>query len=99
MMRIDHQLQSSDVNSSWIIWFNTNNVGSRFSTDKKGSQMNRINFSYAGKGLIPSDTLYYRAHSAVRELRPGDFNIVELFGKEGVLAALLKGKALQTAVE
>jgi 2-dehydro-3-deoxygluconokinase len=37
-----------------------------------------------GKGVIPSDTLYYRAHTAVRELRTGDVDWDTLFGKEGV---------------
>ena len=30
------------------------------------------------------ETSYYRAHSAVRELKEGDFNRDEIFGKEGV---------------
>lgn len=30
------------------------------------------------------DTSYNRAHSAVRELKEGDFNWDEIFGKEGV---------------
>jgi len=34
--------------------------------------------------VIPSDTLYYRAHTAVRELREGDVDWDTLFGKEGV---------------
>jgi 2-dehydro-3-deoxygluconokinase len=46
--------------------------------------MNGINFTLAGKGLLPSETLYYRAHSAVRELRPGDFGWDSLFGEAGV---------------
>jgi 2-dehydro-3-deoxygluconokinase len=81
---INQQLQGAGVDTSWIIWFNTDNDGSRFSTDKKGSLMNGVNFTYTGKGLIPSDTLYYRAHSAVRELRPGDFNLENLLGQAGV---------------
>jgi 2-dehydro-3-deoxygluconokinase len=81
---IQHQLQAAGVDTTRIIWFNTDNDGSRFSTDKKGSLMNGVNFTYTGKGVIPSDTLYYRAHSAVRELRPGDFDLKVLFGEEGV---------------
>jgi len=46
--------------------------------------MNGINFTYTGKGVIPSHTCYYRAHSAVRELKEGDFNWDQIFGKEGV---------------
>lgn len=81
---IENQLRSVGVDTSWIIWFNTNNDGSRFSTDRKGALMNGVNFTYRGKGLIPSDTLYYRAHTPVRELKTGDFNIDELFGHLGV---------------
>ena len=81
---IENQLRSAGVDTSWIIWFNTNNDGNRFSTDKKGTLMNGINFTYKGKGLIPSDTLYYRAHTPVRELKTGDFNIDQLFGSLGV---------------
>jgi 2-dehydro-3-deoxygluconokinase len=46
--------------------------------------MNGINFTYNGKGVIPSDTLYYRAHTPVRELRAGDIDWDTLFGQEGV---------------
>jgi 2-dehydro-3-deoxygluconokinase len=70
------------VDVSKIVWFDTKSDGSRFSTDQKGTLMNGINFTYVGKGVIPSDTLYYRAHSAVRELREGDFDWETLFGKE-----------------
>jgi 2-dehydro-3-deoxygluconokinase len=81
---IRNQLRTAGVDTSKIIWFNTKNDGSRFSTDGKGTLMNGINFTYIGKGIIPSDTLYYRAHSAVRELREGDIDWDGLFGKEGV---------------
>jgi 2-dehydro-3-deoxygluconokinase len=36
--------------------------------------------------VIPSDTLYYRAHTAVRELGEGDVDWDALFGSEGVRA-------------
>ena len=81
---IRNQLRTAGVDTGKIIWFNTKNDGSRFSTDGKGTLMNGVNFTYAGKGVIPSDTLYYRAHSAVRELREGDIDWDTLFGKEGV---------------
>jgi len=81
---IRNQLRAAGVDTGKIIWFNTKNDGSRFSTDGKGTLMNGVNFTFAGKGVIPSDTLYYRAHSAVRELRPGDIDWDNLFGKEGV---------------
>lgn len=81
---IRNQLRGAGVDTSKIIWFNTNSDTSRFSTDKKGTLMNGINFTFAGKGLIPSDTSYYRAHSAVRELREGDFDWDRIFRQEGV---------------
>ena len=46
--------------------------------------MNGVNFTYVGKGVIASDTLYYRAHTAARELREGDVDWDALFGAEGV---------------
>jgi 2-dehydro-3-deoxygluconokinase len=81
---IRNQLRESNVDTSQIIWFNTKNDGSRLSTDQKGTLMNGINFTFIGKGVVPSDTLYYRAHTPVRELREGDVDWDKLFGKEGV---------------
>lgn len=81
---IRNQLRESNVDASKIIWFNTKNDGSRFSTDQKGTLMNGINFTFTGKGVIPSDTLYYRAYTPVRELREGDVDWDILFGTEGV---------------
>lgn len=81
---IRNQLREAGVDTSKIIWFNTKNDGSRFSTDQKGTLMNGVNFTYAGKGVIPSNTCYYRAHSAVRELKEGDFDWERIFGKDGV---------------
>ena len=81
---IRNQLRAAGVDTSKIIWFNTLTEGARFSTGQKGTLMNGINFTYVGKGIIPSDTLYYRAHTAVRELREGDYDWDALFGVEGV---------------
>jgi 2-dehydro-3-deoxygluconokinase len=81
---IRNQLRAAGVDTGKIIWFNTASDGSRSSTDGKGTLMNGINFTYNGKGVIPSSTCYYRAHTAVRELREGDFNWEQLLGKEGV---------------
>jgi 2-dehydro-3-deoxygluconokinase len=81
---IRNQLRAAGVDVSKIIWFNTRSDGSRFSTDAKGGLMNGINFTFVGKGVIPSDTSYYRAHTAVRELKVGDIDWETLFGKEGV---------------
>ena len=81
---IRNQLRTAGVDTSKIIWFNTRNDGGRFSTDQKGTLMNGVNFTYVGKGVIASDTLYYRAHTAARELREGDIDWDALFGAEGV---------------
>lgn len=81
---IRNQLRGAGVDTSRIVWFNTKSDGSRFSTDAKGGLANGLNFTYNGRGVVPSDTCYYRAHSAVRELRPGDIDWAELFGREGV---------------
>lgn len=81
---IRNQMRAAGVDTSKIIWFNTANDGSRFSTDQKGTLTNGINFTFVGKGVIPSHTCYYRAHSAVRQLQAGDFDWDTLFGKEGV---------------
>jgi 2-dehydro-3-deoxygluconokinase len=83
-LNIRNQLRYAGVDPSHIVWFNTKNDGSRFSTDQKGSLMNGINFTYVGKGVLPSDTLYYRAHSAARQLQPGDFDWEMIFGDQGV---------------
>ena len=76
---IRNQLRAAGVDTSKIIWFNTKSDGSRFSTDQKGTLMNGVNFTFAGKGILASDTLYYRAHTAVRELKPGDIDWTALF--------------------
>jgi len=80
---IRNLLRESGVDTSKILWFNTQSDGSRFSTDQKGTLMNGVNFTFAGKGVIPSDTLYYRAHTPMRELREGDVDWDALFGREG----------------
>lgn len=85
-LNIRSQLRAAGVDTSHILWFNTASDGTRFSTDQKGTLMNGINFTFAGKGVLPSDTLYYRAHTAVRELRPGDVDWENLFGRAGVRA-------------
>jgi len=82
-LNIRNQLRTAGVDTGQIIWFNTKNDGSRFSTDEKGTLMNGINFTYNGKGVIPSHTAYYRAHTAVRELRPSDVDWDYLFVKQG----------------
>ena len=81
---IRNQMREAGVDTSRIIWWNTKNDGTRYSTDKKGTICNGVNFTYNGAGILPSDTTYYRGNSAARLLEPGDFDFDELFGKEGV---------------
>ncbi|HUV09019.1 MAG TPA: sugar kinase [Spirochaetia bacterium] len=81
---IRNQIRELGVDTSKIIWWNTKNDGGKYSTDQKGTIHNGINFTYNGRGVIPSNTTYYRAHSAARRLMPGDYDFDALFGKEGV---------------
>ncbi|MEN8202351.1 MAG: sugar kinase [Bacteroidota bacterium] len=83
-LNIRNQLREAGVDTSNIIWYNTDNDGTAHSTDQKGGLCNGINFTYNGRGVIPSDTVYYRAHSAIRELQENDFDWDKLFGGEGV---------------
>lgn len=105
-LNIRNQLREAGVDTSHIIWFNTANDGSAHSTDQKGGLSNGINFTYNGKGVIPSDTVYYRAHSAIRELQKNDFNWDGLFVEEGVrvfntggIFTLLSENSAEVAIE
>ena len=80
---IRNQLREAGVDTSRILWWNTDNDGSAYSTDAKGSIHNGVNFTYAGAGALPSNTTYYRAHSAAAQLKPGDFDFDRLFGELG----------------
>jgi len=80
---IRNQLRCSGVCTDHIIWFKAGGEGP-FSTDQKGTLMNGINFTYNGKGVLPSHTCYYRAHTPVRELKSGDIDWKRLFGQLGV---------------
>ncbi|MEJ2648205.1 MAG: sugar kinase [Sedimentisphaerales bacterium] len=81
---IRNQMREAGVDTSKIIWWNTNSDGSKYSTDKKGTICNGVNFTYNGAGVLPSDTTYYRGNSAARMLEPGDFDFDDLFGRQGV---------------
>ena len=105
-LNIRNQLREAGVDTSHIIWFNTRSDGSRFSTDAKGTLANGVHITFAGKGLLPSDTLYYRAHTPVRELRPGDFDWQDLLGRQGVrvfntggIYALISSTSSELALE
>ena len=75
---IENQLREAGVDTSHIIWFSTGGKG-KYSTDGKGTLHNGINFTWAGKGVLPSVTEYYRAHTPARELKPGDVDWEALF--------------------
>jgi len=75
---IEAQLNEAGVDTSNIIWFNTSGKGEH-STDAKGTLHTGVNFTWRGKGILPSVTEYYRAHSAATALKPGDFDWDALF--------------------
>jgi 2-dehydro-3-deoxygluconokinase len=77
---IQNQLREAAVDTSHVIWFSTGGKG-KFSTDGKGTLCNGINFTWSGKGVLPSVTEYYRAHTAIREIKPGDFDWKGLFAQ------------------
>ena len=77
---IENQLKEAGVDTSNIIWFNTSGKG-EFSTDAKGTLHNGINFTWRGKGILPSVTEYYRSHAAATVLKPGDFDWDALFSQ------------------
>ncbi|MBT4482467.1 MAG: sugar kinase, partial [Candidatus Latescibacteria bacterium] len=77
---IESQLNEAGIDTSHIIWFNTAGSG-KHSTDRKGSLHNGIHFTWAGKGVLPYTTEYYRAHTAVSTLSPGDFDWDKLFSQ------------------
>ena len=79
---IENQMREAGVDTSRIVWYSTDGKGEH-STDQKGSLHNGINFTFAGKGVWPAVTEYYRAHTAIRELKPGDVDWEHLFGTLG----------------
>ena len=76
---IENQLREAGVDTSNIIWFEPGGKG-KFATDAKGTLHNGINFTFRGKGVLPSVTEYYRAHTPIRQIAPGDFDWAALFG-------------------
>jgi len=103
---IRNQMREAGVDTSKIIWWSTNSDTGKYSTDKKGTICNGVNFTYSGAGVLPSDTTYYRGNSAARLLQPGDFDFDELFGKEGVrvfntggIFTLIGTKTAELAIE
>lgn len=77
---IECQLKEAGVDTSNIIWFSNSGKG-KFFTDGKGTLHNGINFTWKGRGVLPSVTEYYRAHTPASVLKPGDFDWDGLFSK------------------
>lgn len=80
---IRNQLREAGVDVSNIRWWNTADDGGAYSTDQKGTLHNGISVTTAGRGVLPSETLYYRAHTPAARLRPGDFDFHRLFTEQG----------------
>jgi 2-dehydro-3-deoxygluconokinase len=100
---IENQMREAGVDTSCIIWFNTKGEG-KHSTDQKGTLMNGVNFTFRGKGVIPSKTEYYRAHSAIRELKPEDVDWDEIMSQArafhcGGIYTLISPTSSQVAIE
>ena len=101
---IEHQFLEAGVDTSLVIWFNTGGKG-KFSTDGKGTLHNGVNFTWAGKGVLPSVTEYYRAHTPIRELKPGDVDWKAVFGRglrwfhTGGIYTLISPTSSQLALE
>jgi len=103
---IECQFKEAGVDTSHVIWFTPGGKSGKYVTDKKGTLMNGINATFRGKGVVPSKTEYYRAHSPVREVGAEDYNFDALFGKEGArwahtggIYSLLSPKTAETAIE
>ncbi|HSD52308.1 MAG TPA: sugar kinase [Candidatus Methylomirabilis sp.] len=102
---ISTQLREAGVDIGHILWFSNSGKG-KYATDKKGTLMNGINATFHGKGVIPSKTEYYRAHTPVREVGAADYDLDQLFRDEGVrwahtggIYTLLSPKTAETAVD
>ena len=101
---IQNQFREAGVDTGHILWFSNSGKG-KYATDKKGTLMNGINATFRGKGVIPSKTEYYRAHTPIREVGAEDFDLDRLFGEEqvrwahtGGIYSLLSAKTAETAV-
>ena len=103
---IRNQMREAGVDTGKIIWWNTNLDGTGYSTDKKGTVCNGINFTYNGSGVLPSDTTYYRGNSAARLMEPDDYDFEQLFAEEqvrvfntGGIFTLIGPKTAELAIE
>ena len=103
---IRNQLREAGVDVSNIRWWNTDSDGGAYSTDQKGTLHNGISFTTAGRGVLPSETVYYRANTPAARLKPGDFDCQRLFAAEGTrvfstggILTLIGGDTADLAVE
>ncbi len=80
---IANQLAELGVDTGRIVWWDTARAGGPHSTDAKGTVHNGMSVTFAGKGVLPSETLYYRAHTAASRLTPHDFDVRGLFAGDG----------------
>ncbi len=80
---IAHQLAEIGVDTGRIVWWDTARSGGPRSTDAKGTVHNGMSVTFAGKGVLPSETLYYRAHTAASRITPDDFDLHDLFTGAG----------------
>ncbi len=81
---IENQFREAGVHTDHILWFKAGGKSGKYVTDKKGTLMNGINATFRGKGVVPSKTEYYRAHTPIREVGAEDFDLERLFGQEKV---------------
>jgi 2-dehydro-3-deoxygluconokinase len=102
---IENQLREAGVDTSHVIWFDPGGKGAH-PTDGKGTLHNGVNVTWAGKGVLPSVTEYYRAHTPIRQIGPGDVDWDQLFGKQGTrwfstggIYTLLSPKTADLALE
>jgi len=102
---IANQFREAGVDTSHILWFTPGGKGGKYVTDKKGTLMNGVNATFRGKGVVPSKTEYYRAHTPVREVGAADYDFDALF-RQGVrwahtggIYSLLSPTTAETAVE
>lgn len=102
---IENQLREAGIDTSHIIWFDPSGKGPH-PTDAKGTLHNGVNVTWAGKGVLPSVTEYYRAHTPIREIGPGEVDWDTLFGVEGTrwfstggIYTLLSPKTADLALE
>lgn len=101
---IQNQLREAGVDTDLIVWFDNSGKG-KFSTDQKGTLHNGINFTWSGKGILPSVTEYYRAHTPIRELKSGDVDWDGIFSQgvrwfhTGGIYSLLSPHTCDMAVE